>query len=98
MSTMRAVRAHTPGGAGQLQLDQAPRPEPRVGEALIRVHAAGITPSELGWDETWVDGNGHDRTPTIPSHEFSGVVEAVGHGVTHVTVGEERLRDGPIRP
>ena len=89
MSTMRAVRAHTRGGAGQLRLDQAPRPEPRVGEALIRVHAAGITPAELGWDETWVDGNGHDRTPTIPSHEFSGVVEALGHGVTHVTVGEE---------
>ena len=43
MSTMRAVRAHTRGGAGQLRLDQAPRPEPRVGEALIRVHAAGIT-------------------------------------------------------
>jgi NADPH:quinone reductase-like Zn-dependent oxidoreductase len=89
MATMRAVRALAPGGAEQLRLDQVPRPEPRVGEALIRVHAAGITPTELGWDETWVDRNGHDRTPTIPSHEFSGVVEVVGHGVTHVMVGEE---------
>ena len=88
MATMRAVRAHARGGPEQLRLDQAPRPEPRAGEALIRVHAAGITPTELEWDESWVDGSGHDRTPTIPSHEFSGVVEAVGYGVTHVTVGE----------
>ena len=39
--------------------------------------------------ETWVDGKGHDRTPMIPSHEVSGVVEELGHGVTHVAVGEE---------
>jgi NADPH:quinone reductase-like Zn-dependent oxidoreductase len=43
----------------------------------------------LEWSETWVDRQGHDRTPTIPSHEVSGVVEELGHGVTHVVVGEE---------
>ena len=89
MTTMRAVRAHARGGADQLRLDTIPKPEPRPGEALIRVHAAGITPTELGWPETWVDREGHDRTPMIPSHEVSGVVEALGHGVTHVVVGEE---------
>jgi NADPH:quinone reductase-like Zn-dependent oxidoreductase len=89
MTTMRAVRAHSRGGADQLRLDTIPKPEPRPGEALIRVHAAGITPTELGWPETWVDREGHDRTPTIPSHEVSGVVEALGHGVTHVDIGEE---------
>ena len=86
---MRAVRAHARGGAEQLRLDDVPKPEPRAGEALIRVHAAGITPTELEWSETWVDPQGHDRTPTIPSHEVSGVVEEMGHGVTHVVVGEE---------
>ena len=89
MSTMRAVRAHARGGAEQLQLEDAPKPEPRAGEALIRVHAAGITPTELEWSETWVDREGHDRTPTIPSHEVSGVVEELGDGVTHVVAGEE---------
>jgi hypothetical protein len=43
----------------------------------------------LEWSETWVDRQGHDRTPTIPSHEVSGVVEELGHGVTHVVAGEE---------
>ena len=89
MATMRAVRAHARGGAEQLQLEDPPKPEPRAGEALIRVHAAGITPTELEWSETWVDREGHDRTPTIPSHEVSGVVEELGHGGTHVVVGEE---------
>ena len=89
MTTMRAVRAHARGGAEQLRLEDAPKPEPRAGEALIRVHAAGITPTELEWSETWVDRQGHDRTPTIPSHEVSGVVEELGHGVTHVVAGEE---------
>jgi NADPH:quinone reductase-like Zn-dependent oxidoreductase len=86
---MRAVRAQARGGAEQLRLDDVPKPEPRAGEALVRVHAAGITPAELGWPETWVDRQGHDRTPMIPSHEFSGVVEELGHGVTHVVAGEE---------
>lgn len=88
-TTMRAARAHARGGAEQLHLDEVSKPEPRAGEALVRVHAAGITPTELGWSETWVDREGHDRTPTIPSHEFSGVVEELGDGVTHVVVGEE---------
>ncbi len=88
MHTMYAVRAHARGGPEQLAYEEAPRPEPRVGEALIRIHAAGITPTELGWDETWVDRAGHPRVPTIPSHEVAGVVEAVGHGVVHVSVGD----------
>jgi len=89
MTTMRAVRAHARGGAEQLRLEDVPKPEPRAGEALIRVHAAGVTPTELAWSETWIDRQGHDRAPTIPSHEVSGVVEELGDGVTHVVAGEE---------
>jgi len=89
MTTMRAVRAHARGGSEQLRLENVPKPEPRAGEALVRVHAAGITPTELEWPETWIDRQGHDRIPIIPSHEVSGVVEKVGHGVTHVVAGEE---------
>ena len=89
VTTMRAVRAHARGGAEQLRLDNVPKPEPRPGEALVRVHAAGVTPTELEWPETWVDREGHDRTPMIPSHEVSGVVVELGHGVTHVSAGDE---------
>jgi NADPH:quinone reductase-like Zn-dependent oxidoreductase len=88
MKTMRAMRAHSRGGPEQLRLEAAPVRDPGAGEALVRVHAAAITPTELEWTETWVDYEGHDRTPTIPSHEVSGVVVELGLGATHVAVGE----------
>jgi NADPH:quinone reductase-like Zn-dependent oxidoreductase len=89
MAIMQAVRAHARGGPEQLVVEDAPRPEPGTGEALVRVHAAGITPWELDWVPTWRDRAGHERTPTIPSHEVSGVVTAVGDGATHVVPGDE---------
>lgn len=88
MATMRALRAHTRGGPEVLVYESAPRPTPEDGELLIAVHAAGITFDELTWPETW-SSNGVDRTPIVPSHEFSGVVAEVGGGVTDVSVGDE---------
>ncbi|MFI7608194.1 NADP-dependent oxidoreductase [Micromonospora sp. NPDC049366] len=91
MSTMRAVRAHARGGPEQLSYEQAPRPEPGPGEVLVAVKAASMTPHELTWPATWtttVDGSGPERIPIIPSHEFSGVVEALGRDVASPGVGE----------
>jgi NADPH:quinone reductase-like Zn-dependent oxidoreductase len=88
METMRAIRAHARGGADRLRLEQAPIPVPAADEALIAVHAAGITYDELLWDESWTR-NGIDRTPVIPSHEVSGTVAAVGSAVTSLSVGED---------
>lgn len=91
MSTMRAVRAHSRGGPEQLMYEQAPRPEPGPGEVLVAVKAASITPHELTWGATWThnpDGSGPERTPIIPSHEFSGVVAACGAGVESPAEGE----------
>ena len=85
--TMSAVRAHWRGGPEALVYETAPTPEAGPGEVLVAVHAAAITFAELGWDETWTR-DGQDRTPIIPSHEFSGVVVAMGEGVTAPSVGE----------
>jgi NADPH:quinone reductase-like Zn-dependent oxidoreductase len=91
MSTMHAVRAHTRGGPEQLVYEEAPRPEPGPGEVLVAVKAASMTPHELTWGATWThssDGTGPERTPIIPSHEFSGVVAARGAGVERPAEGE----------
>ena len=56
---------------------------------LVRVAAAAITFTELGWDQSWTTRDGHDRTPVIPSHELSGTVAALGGGVTTPAVGDE---------
>ena len=85
---MRALRIHERGGSEQLVEEEAPLPTPRIGDALIRVHAASFTPDELGWPSTWIDRAGRDRRPVIPAHEVSGVVTALGYGTTGVLVGD----------
>jgi NADPH:quinone reductase-like Zn-dependent oxidoreductase len=86
---MKALRAHREGGPEQLVYEDAPRPDVRAGDALVRVHATGITPAELAWPDTYRNCDGSERLPAIPGHEVSGVVEGVAHGVTDVSVGDE---------
>ena len=88
MASMMALRAHTRGGPDVLVYESAPRPTPGKGEVLIAVHAAAITFAELTWLETWASG-GVDRTPVIPSHEFSGVVAEVGGEVSGLSASDE---------
>jgi NADPH:quinone reductase-like Zn-dependent oxidoreductase len=78
---MRVVRLRAPGGPEQLAVEEAGRPRPGPGEALIRVHAAAITRNELQWPV--------DRLPAIPSYELAGVVEETGPGVAGVRPGDE---------
>ena len=87
-ASMMALRAHAQGGPEVLVYESAPRPTPGNDEVLIAVHAAAITFAELTWPETWASG-GVDRTPVIPSHEFSGVAAEIGDGVTSVSIGDE---------
>lgn len=85
---MNALRAHERGGAEGLRYEQAPDPVPGIGDALVQVHAASFTPTEMDWPSTWVDRAGKDRRPVIPGHEVSGVVTALGYGTTGVAIGD----------
>src|ERR1700712_2024124 len=85
---VKAIRLHARGGPEQLVYEDAPLPDPAAGEALLRVYAAGITPTELTWSETYQTPDGHERLPTIPGHDVSGVVEALGPGVSDVSLGD----------
>jgi NADPH:quinone reductase-like Zn-dependent oxidoreductase len=60
---------------------------PGEGEVMVAVRAAAITFDELTWPETW-EVDGVDRTPVIPSHEFSGVVTEIGPDVDDLAVGD----------
>jgi NADPH:quinone reductase-like Zn-dependent oxidoreductase len=86
---MWAVRAHARGGPEQLVYELAPRPRPGPTDAVVRVRAAGITPTELSWDSTYETRTGPPRLPTIPSHELSGVIDEIGSEVIDVEVGTE---------
>src|SRR4030095_9733242 len=85
---MHALRAHERCGAESLRYEEAPDPVPGTGDALVQVHAASFTPTEMGWPSTWVDRAGKDRRPIIPAYEVSGVVKAIGYGTTGVAVGD----------
>lgn len=84
---MHALRAHERGGPDQLVYELAPRPPIGLGDALVRVHAASFTPTEMAWPPTWEDRAGRDRRPIIPAHEVAGTVVALGFGTTGVEVG-----------
>jgi NADPH:quinone reductase-like Zn-dependent oxidoreductase len=58
-----------------------PQPKPREGEVLVRVYAAGITPTEVLWSPSWQTKNGEKRTGAIPSHEFSGEIAETGEEI-----------------
>ena len=86
---MKAIRTHGRGGPEQLFLEDAPLPEVRRGEVLVRVRATGITPMELTWDVSYQYADGTPRIPGIPGHEVSGVVERMAPDVTDFQPGDE---------
>jgi NADPH:quinone reductase-like Zn-dependent oxidoreductase len=86
---MKAIHLHARGGPEQLICEDAPKPLLRNGDALVRVHGCGITRTELTWPATYTTQDGVDRLPTIPGHEISGVVEAVGPNAVDAKMGDE---------
>lgn len=86
---MKAIRIHQRGGPEVLMYEDAPRPRLMPGDALVRVRASAITKDELTWDPTYQTANGEPRTPSIPGHEFSGVVEELAPNTGSAKVGED---------
>ena len=87
--TMHALRIHHRGGPEGLVYEQAPVPSPDIGDVLLRVAGASLTPTELAWPSTWVDRRGLDRSPVIPCHEVSGVVVQLGDGTSGFDLDDE---------
>jgi L-iditol 2-dehydrogenase len=71
--TMMACNLHAPG---DLRHEEVPVPELKEDEVLLKVRAAGI----CGSDIPRVFEKGTYHFPTIPGHEFAGVIEAVNPG------------------
>src|SRR5437016_3248879 len=88
---MKAIRIQEPKGLegiDGLVYEDAPDPQPAIGDALVQVRAASFTPTELTWPLS-TDRAGHDRGSRIPAHEGSGIVAALGYGAAGVSVGDE---------
>jgi len=80
---MQVIIVHEFGGPEVLQVGEAGLPQPRSGEVLVRVLAAGVGP----WDVSFRRGGWTGGLPYVPGGEFAGVV--VGD-----TGGDAALDDG----
>jgi NADPH:quinone reductase-like Zn-dependent oxidoreductase len=86
--TMKAVRLVERGGAEKVMYTEAPRPHIEAGDALVRICASAITPTELTWSSTWTTKSGQDRLPSTLGHEFAGFVEDLAPDVNDVRIGD----------
>jgi len=86
---MRAMIIRSYGGPEVLELAEVPEPEVGPDDVLVRVMAASINPID------WKARSGGNRAimrytmPHVLGLDVSGVVEAVGSGVTDYAVGDE---------
>ncbi|MGR3511276.1 MAG: NAD(P)H-quinone oxidoreductase [Paracoccaceae bacterium] len=83
---MKAIEIAEPGGPEVLRLVDRPMPEPGYGEVRLRVAYAGVNrPDALQ------RAGAYDPPPgasDLPGLEASGVIDAVGPGVTRWAVGD----------
>lgn len=83
---MKALRVHEHGAIENLKLEDAPDPVPKPGEVLVDVKAASINFPDL-----LVIGGTYQKLPPrpfSPGKDFSGIVAAVGEGVTTCKPGD----------
>jgi NADPH2:quinone reductase len=86
---MQIVRVHQPGGPEALRIEHAPEPMPQAGEVRVKAHAIGVgRPDVLIRQGTykWMP-----PLPATPGAEMSGVVDAVGEGVSALSIGQRVL-------
>ncbi|MFM1988990.1 MAG: hypothetical protein RJA99_1947 [Pseudomonadota bacterium] len=84
-------------GAEDLRVVDVPTPQPGPGEVLVRLGAAGICGSDMHYYFHGRNGSFVIREPLVAGHEASGVVAAVGAGVTRVKAGD-RIAVNPSKP
>ncbi|MCS4276573.1 NADPH:quinone reductase-like Zn-dependent oxidoreductase [Mycetocola sp. BIGb0189] len=86
---MHAIVVTDPAaGTEGMTLTEIPLPHASENDVIVRVEASGFTPGELAWPGTWTDRAGKDRTPSVPGHEFAGVVTELGYGTTGLSIGQ----------
>ncbi|WP_285409636.1 zinc-dependent alcohol dehydrogenase family protein [Pseudomonas sp. FR229a] len=84
---MKAMILKSFGGPDSFELSDVAKPVPQAGQVLVRVHATSINP--LDYQVRRGDYPDLVPLPAITGHDVSGVVEAVGPGVSAFAPGDE---------
>lgn len=84
---MKAILSKDPGGPDTLVLEDVPSPTPKAGEVVVSVRAVGVNfPDFLIIQDMY---QYKPPRPFSPGGEISGVVKAVGEGVTQFKAGDK---------
>jgi putative PIG3 family NAD(P)H quinone oxidoreductase len=84
---MHAVVISEPGGPEVLRWTEVPDPRPGPGEVLVEVAAAGVNRADLMQRQGLYPPP--PGAPPYPGLEISGVIAALGHGVTGWRPGQQ---------
>jgi NADPH:quinone reductase-like Zn-dependent oxidoreductase len=87
-ATMKAVVAHEYGAPEVLKYEDAPRPEPKENELLVRVIACGVNPADPLVISGRLAKEFGTHLPLIPGYDVAGVVEKRGAKVTKFKKGD----------
>jgi len=83
---MHAWLCDNPVGVDALRWTELPTPQPAAGQVLVAIQAAS-----LNFPDLLIVQNKYQIKPPlpfVPGAEYAGVVQAVGEGVTHLSVGD----------
>src|SRR5437588_9380752 len=87
-ATMKAIVVNEHGGPDVLKYQDAPRPEPKEDEILVRVMAAAVNPVDSYVRQGMFAKRGLDNRPAIIGYDISGVVEKTGAKITKFKKGD----------
>lgn len=71
---------------GKIEFCEVPVPDPKPGEALIKIMKIGVCGSDI---HVYHGEHPFTSYPVTQGHEVSGLVEKLGEGVTGLTVGQK---------
>lgn len=91
---MRVLRLH---GPRDLRMHDEPVPQPAPGEVRLKIASVGICASDLHYYRDGRIGSTVVTEPLVLGHEASGVVDALGEGVTELAIGD-RVAIEPTKP
>jgi NADPH2:quinone reductase len=87
----KAVQLSSYGGVDRLEIIDVAKPEPEVGDVVVRVIAAGTNPGEISIREGLLKDMFPMDFPFGEGADFAGRVDSVGTGVTEFAPGDEVL-------
>jgi NADPH:quinone reductase-like Zn-dependent oxidoreductase len=85
-TTYRRIVVSRRGAPDVLETVEEPIPQPKPGEALVKVQTAGVSAYDVMLRSKWFPG--FPRLPYFPGVDVVGVVDQLGDGVSTVEAGQ----------